>query len=108
MPYDYREMLQFDASSHAPYWCARAIYSPGELPDLVPNRQGFGGASQHGIGELRSKLNAGVLATFLAKVRDSREPPMGLGTVEHRERGVVIRGTPNSSDGYLYVAATVE
>jgi hypothetical protein len=105
--FDYRQMLGYRTDTRAPYWCARAIYRPGEWPDLVADRQTTGGDA-HGRGELLSKLETGVLSAFLAKARNSGEPGSGYGRIEHRARGVVVRGTPNGSCGYLYVGATVE
>lgn len=105
MSSDYRDMLGFSVETDAPFWCARAIYTLDELPDLVPDRQAVGG-DPHGRGELTATLNAGPLMTFLAKARDSRIPLISDRRIEHKERGIIILGSPNASGGYLYIAAT--
>ena len=57
---------------------------------------------------LADALNAGPLRTFLQSVTDSKLSPAGFDLMSVEDRGpgaITIRGTPNSSYGYLYICA---
>ncbi|AUB85145.1 hypothetical protein [Candidatus Thiodictyon syntrophicum] len=105
----YCTMLGITLRPDAPVWNARAIYTqPGERPDLLPDRQLMDGPDAATKKALADALNAGPLRTFLQSVTDSKLNPAGFALMSVEDRGpgaITIRGTPNSSYGYLYVCA---
>ena len=105
----YGQPAAWDAPDGVPIWGARFIFPD----DMVYNRQGFNSLDE---GELKAWLNTGpgegvnriVLAGDAArqlaaegKIRQSSEEVV---TLFEDEQGI-IRGNPNKSYGYLYVAA---
>lgn len=109
---DYRGMLNFrsddyeDGTERAT-WCARMVYKAGECPGLVLDRQWSAGGEED-LAILFTSLNRlGQLGDFFDKVRSSNACGDGYDVIEHRSNHVVIRGTPNGSCGYLYVAAVL-